>query len=335
MELEIVQEKDYSKSREVSWKINEIPIYGTLTIPKDKAKAAIIFVAGSGPTDRDWCSPLIPGNNGSAKLLAEFLTNQKFMTLRYDKIASGPYVKENLPKMIGKISMQSHVDELSGAVKTVLSQSKDKKMKLFALTNSEGGIHALNYQLQTDDNKFDGLVLTGAPGRSIGEVARSQVYNQIASQPNSKILMKNYDDAVSDFIDGKPVVPDLALPDGVKQLLLGLKNPINLPFTQELWTYNPAEYISKVKEPILVIIGKKDIQVSWQDDGKAIENAASNKKNSTFIYPENANHVLKNEEEPLEKIFSNAVNRYNASDRIMDQETTNAILKWLNEQISR
>ena len=73
-------------------------------------------LAGSGPTDRNWNSPLIPGTNGSAALLAQVLTAQNFITLRYDKRASGPHVRENMSRLMGKISMQGHREELAGGV---------------------------------------------------------------------------------------------------------------------------------------------------------------------------------------------------------------------------
>ena len=53
------------------------------------------------------------------------------------------------------------------------------KDRIFVLSSSEGAIHAVNYQLQAGTERFRGLVLTGAPGRSIGEVARGQIYNQV------------------------------------------------------------------------------------------------------------------------------------------------------------
>jgi len=31
----------------------------------------VVFFAGSGPTDRDWLSPLLPGTNGSGRALAD------------------------------------------------------------------------------------------------------------------------------------------------------------------------------------------------------------------------------------------------------------------------
>jgi len=58
-------------SEEVSWMIGETVFAATITRPDDHAvHPGIVFVAGSGPTDRDWNSPLLAGSNGSAKLLA-------------------------------------------------------------------------------------------------------------------------------------------------------------------------------------------------------------------------------------------------------------------------
>ena len=77
------------------------------------------MVAGSGPTDRDWTSPLLPGSIGSARLLAQALARAGIVSLRYDKRVSDPHGRENLPALIGTLSMQSHVDELAEAVRTV------------------------------------------------------------------------------------------------------------------------------------------------------------------------------------------------------------------------
>ena len=155
--------------KEISWNVLGVPVYGTLTGPKaTETRTAVVFVAGSGPTDRNWCSPALPGANGSGKLLAEALAAKGFVTLRYDKLASGPHVKENLPKFSGKLSMQTHADELKGAVETLLSETNLDCDDLIVLTNSEGAIHAVNYQLRNEKNRFRGLILTGArEGRSV------------------------------------------------------------------------------------------------------------------------------------------------------------------------
>ena len=274
--------------------------------------------------------PFFPGKNGSGKLIAEALTFHGFMTLRYDKRGSGPHVCESVPKMIGKVSIQSHKAELDGAMKTLISTGKVDSNSVFALTNSEGAIHAINYQLGNTGNKFRGLILTGAPGQSVGQVARNQIQDQIKTLPNCEAILKGYDEAVAAFIAGKPVIPNPTLPDTIKYLLLSLTTPVNLPFARELWTYNVSDFIAKVAEPILVVIGKKDIQVDWQIDGKALETATANKKNISFVYPANANHVLKHEDKPREQLVAAEVgNGYNATDHVLDAEALDAILGWL------
>jgi pimeloyl-ACP methyl ester carboxylesterase len=318
------------EDKEVSWKVLDIQINGTITGPKD-ARSGVVFVAGSGPTDRNWCSPLLPGTNGSGKVLAEKLARAGFLTLRYDKMASGPHVRENLPKFSGKASMQTHLEELGGAVESLLAE-KDLD-NLFALTNSEGAIHAVNYQLQAKKYRFDGLVLIGAPGRSIGDVARSQLYAQAQALPDPEKFTKAYDDAIAEFLAGRPITMDPAPPEALKPILRSLESPANLPFSRELWAYNLPEYIAKILEPLLVVIGKKDIQIDWKVDGGPLERATAQNTAASFTYPENANHVLKHEDLPREKLTAEYVGaHYNAPDAVLDKEAVDRILNWLKRQ---
>lgn len=318
-------------SEEVTWHVDGIAVYGTLTRPAGAGVyPAVVFVAGSGPTDRDWCSPLLPGTNGSAPLLANALTEKGFVTLRYDKRASGPRVRENLPRLVGKISMQGHVDELTGAVTTLMSVPDVDASRLFVLTSSEGALHALNYQTRAPHRRFKGLVMTGAPGRPVGLVAEDQVFSQIASLPDRDQIMKRYDACIAAFVAGKPMAPDESLPVGVKSLLASLTVPANLPFARELWLENPADLASQVSEAMLVLIGKKDIQIDWRADGDALKTATAKNGNATFVFPENADHVLKYEPRPhAELTAAEVIARYNAEGRVLDSDALSAITKWL------
>jgi uncharacterized protein len=322
------------EDREVTWKVLDIPVYGTITAPSDKEPhPAVILLAGSGPTDRNWCSPLLPGTNGTARMLAESLASRGFVTLRYDKLGSGSHVKENLPKFSGKVSMQTFVDELAGAVETTISERSVDRDRLFALTNSEGAIHAVNYQLQAKSGRFRGLVLTGPPGRAVGEVARSQLLEQGRSLPDAKTIIGHYDESIAEFMANKPMVMDPSLPEGLRLVLHSLESPNNLPFSRELWAYSLPEHIAEVDEPMLVLIGKKDIQINWKVDGKALEDATAQKAEISFVYPENANHVLKHEGLPIEELTAQYVGEhYNAPDAKLDEGAANSILGWLGEE---
>jgi alpha-beta hydrolase superfamily lysophospholipase len=322
------------ESEEVTWDVDGIAVYGTIARPPGAdLHPAVVFVAGSGPTDRDWCSPLLLGTNGSARLLVNALTKKGFVTLRYDKRASGPRVRENLPRLIGKMSMQGHLDELTGAVATLLSAPDVDASRLFVLTSSEGAIHALNYQTRTPRQRFKGLVLTGAPGRPVGRVARDQVLAQVAALADSDQIMKRYDACIAAFVAGEPMVPDESLPVGVQNLLASLAAPLNLPFALELWLADPADLASRVPEPMLVVIGKKDIQTDWRADGDALKAATAKTGNATFAFPENADHVLKYEPRPREELTAaEATERYNAEGRVLDSDALSAILGWLGAQ---
>jgi fermentation-respiration switch protein FrsA (DUF1100 family) len=328
-----VNERGNIENEEITWQVDGIPVCGTLTRPPgDGTWPAVAFVAGSGPTDRDWNSPLVPGGNGSARLLAEALAQDRFVTLRYDKRASGPHAKENVARLAGKASLQSHVDELNGAVTTLIHRPGVDLDHIFALTNSEGGIHALNYQRQATDHRFAGLVLTAMPGRSIADTMRSQIVPQLASLPDGEVMIRHYDAAIADFLAGQPVKPDSSLPEAVRKLILSLTNPANLPFARELLDVDPARLLQDVSEPVLVVIGKKDIQVNWQADGRVLQAVATGRDNIRFVFPENANHVLKYEDKPRDHLTPAEVQAtYNSEGRRLEPEAVKAIRSWLKE----
>jgi uncharacterized protein len=318
----------------VSWRLDDIDIEASLTQPIGNGPfPAIIMVAGSGPTDRNWNSPLIPGTNGSAALLAGVLTELGYVTIRYDKRASGPHGKENAMKLAGRISMQGHVDELAGGVKFLAEQKFVNAQKIFVLTNSEGCIHALNYQTGNNKPTFAGMILTAPPARPVGLVAHEQLAAQLNPIPGGDKWLASYDSAIVDFIAGREIKADESLPEGVRNILLATINPINQPFARELWTIDPAVLLRKVKVPVLVVIGKKDIQVNWQADGDIIEEISNTHKNITITYPENANHVLKHEPRDRSQLTAADVTAsYNADNSVLDEEAVTDITSWLASQ---
>jgi pimeloyl-ACP methyl ester carboxylesterase len=251
-------------------------------------------------------------------------------SLRYDKRASGPHVRETIPQLIGKITMQSHVDELAGAIRTLAAEGWVRDDRIFTLGNSEGTLHALNYQLESPAVPLAGLILTGPPGRAVGIVTRSQLAAQAAATPNGEALLALYDAAIARFLAGEAIEPDPVLPEGVRLLLRALETPANLPFARELWTADAASLLGRVSVPVLIIIGKKDLQVDWQADGAPLQRAAGGRADITFLFPDNANHVLKHEPRPRSELEqAEVMSRYNAPDAYLDADVADAITAWL------
>ena len=325
-----------AETAEVEWEVDSVPVRGTLVRPLGSGPSpAAVFVAGSGPTDRDWNSPLLPGDNGSARLIADELSRAGFASLRYDKRASGPHARENVMRMLGKVSMQGHVDELAGAVRILAEQPFVRRDRIVAIANSEGTLHALNYQLHAPEIPFAGLVLVAPPGRSVGAVARSQIAAQVASLPNADGVMALYDAAIAHFLAGEPFTPDSSLPEGIRALLSGLSAPANLPFARELWMADSAPLVAGIDVPTLVVIGKKDIQIDWRADGGPLQEAAKGNAQVSFLFPADANHVLKHEPRPREGLSAaDAVTSYNAPDAKLDAGAVTSIMEWLAARIA-
>jgi uncharacterized protein len=316
---------------EVTWKVDDIDVHATLTKPAGKGPfPAVIFVAGSGPTDRNWNTPMLPGSNGSGALLARELSENGFITLRYDKRASGPYAPENIKLLAGKISMQGHTAELAGGVKLLANDQAVKPGKIFVLTNSEGCVHALNYQIQGEKPPFAGMMLTSAFARSTGELARSQIAAQLGAVPGGDVLLSAYDAAIEAFMAGRPVPNNSDLPEGLRQLIQAITQPVNQPFSRELWVFSPITMLAEIAAPVLIVLGKKDIQVDWQVEGPLFESVATGHGNISIVYFENANHVLKFEPKPRAQLTPTEVmSTYSSDNVLLDPAPLNAIISWL------
>ena len=318
-------------STEVSWELDGITMFGTITTPRDEGPfPGVVLVAGSGPTDRDWNSPLLPGANGSARLIAEALAETGYATLRYDKRASGPHVRENLPAMIGHISMQSHLDELAAATGQLVADPDVDADRLAGLGNSEGCLHVLHYATSEQAHPFSALVLTGAPGRSIGTVLVTQLSQQLAGSPE---LIPLVEEAAARYAAGEPIAPDARLPEQVRMVFASFETPANLPFARELWTEDATQSLPLVTIPTLVLIGGKDVQIDVHADGSPLQEAATGMANVEFTFPVDANHVLKHESHPREEVLAGRGTPYNDDTAELDPEAMADILEWVVETL--
>ncbi len=317
-------------SRDVTWSVNGTTITATIVQPVGKGPyPGVVMVAGSGPTDRNWCSTQLPGKNCSGALVAEELAKAGFAVMRYDKSITGPNAAGNTAVLYGKLSMRTHMDEVAAAAAQLRKEPAVDGARVFALTNSEGARHALNCQ-SNGGCDFAGLVLEGVTGHSMGDSLRAQIAAQVAALPNAEDIMARYDKLMVAFVAGLPFVPDPELPAGINNLVANLNDPINLPFAREIMRFDNAVEAAKVNVPVLVVIGKKDVQADWQKDGGALEAAMAGNKNAKFLYPEDADHILKHEPRPRELLNNLAGLTYNAAGRVLDAEAVKGILAWLN-----
>jgi pimeloyl-ACP methyl ester carboxylesterase len=231
--------------------------------------------------------------------------------------------------------MQAHVDELAGGVRLLAGRQDVDAGRLFALTNSEGAIHVLNYQAEQGALPFGGLILTAPSARKAGALAHAQLAAQLQAVPGGAEQLAAYDRAMANFVAERPLQLDPILSEGMRNLILAITQPFNLPFARELWITDPLALLAAVTVPVLILIGKKDLQVDWQTDGPLFEALAQTHPNLEVVYAPDANHVLKHERGERETLAAaDAITGYNAEGAQLDREAVEIILQWLHENSS-
>ncbi|AIY00697.1 hypothetical protein ART_1098 [Arthrobacter sp. PAMC 25486] len=314
----------------MSWQLGGITMEGTALRPDgDGPFPAVVLVAGSGPTDRDWCSPMLPGRNGSGRLFAEEFARAGIGSIRYDKQASGPHVMDNIPQLIGKLSMQSHLDELAAAVTALTALDWVDRAKIIGLGNSEGTLHVLHYATSDQPVPFAGIVLAAPPGRPIQDILLSQLTLQSAQDPGGAEMMAKVAEAADRYAAGEPMNPDPALPDSVKLVLASFETPANLPLARELWTESAIDSLRRVEIPTLVLIGGRDVQIDQKLDGGPLQEAAGGMPNVAFAFPPDANHVFKHDARTPAEVAATPGNGYNEAGTRLDPESLQTILSWI------
>ena len=180
---------------EVSFEAAGVTVRGTLTRPPTAGPwPGLVLVAGSGPTDRDWNSPMVPGENGSGRLLAHAMAQRGVAVVRYDKRASGE------TPMAGDLHWNDYLEEIRGAL-TVLRETEGVAAEyLFVAGHSEGGFHVLRLLDDPLPQGLRGAMLLATPGRRYIDLIASQLGEGMALQGKSEAEVSAMKDELIELV---------------------------------------------------------------------------------------------------------------------------------------
>jgi len=331
-------------SEEVTLTVGPRSIPGTLVVPKGTGPfPGLVLLAGSGPTDRDWNSPLLQTTNGSGKLLAEALGRRGVIVLRFDKAGSG----KNPGPPLADWTIDTYSEEGLAALSHVLSRSDVRTGRVFLAGHSEGGIHATRVA-QIAGTTIAGILYLSSAARSMTDTLLTQLENQLANAAKTHPLaglseadvvtqMDALRRAFDDFHAGRAVDPTAVskIPQ-VQQLVAQLVNPATATLSRELFAFDNAVVATRLKIPVFILGGGKDIQVDPEIDTRYLDRSlrARNPDVTLHIAPD-ADHVLKHETKSVAQLRADLVtvqNRYNADDRTLDEDALGAIAAWLGSR---
>lgn len=251
-------------------------ISATLNTPAAGSDIAVLIVAGSGPTDRN-------GNSGPSlntyayKMLSDDLVKGGVAVLRYDKRAIGRS-RLNDPAIIPNLVFDDFVDDAARCVDYLRGEGFKK---VVVAGHSEGGEIALHLALR-EDVAVDGLVLLCCPGFPMDQILNAQLSAQLVPQYIGLMVTAT---TIMKRIKAGESVPVESIP----QELLSLFHPSVQPFLCSSMAFDPAELMSRVEQPSLIISGGRDIQVTKEN----AERLTAQAKCGEHIHFEQMTHILK------------------------------------------
>lgn len=236
---------------------------GTLLTPDGiEQPPLVIFIAGSGPTDRNGNQALM--KNDMLKKLAESLSERGIATFRYDKRVVKQLRTRNLNKNI-------RFDDFVTDAKSVINHFKSTYSNLIVAGHSQGSLVGL-LALDAGANGF--ISLAGA-ANSIDQIILEQISK---SAPFFTADTKR----VLDLLKSGQTTTDFP------PALSSIFNLDLQPFMSNWMQYNPKDLIKKLEIPVLIINGTKDLQVAITE-AQQLKEA---KEEAQLEIIENMNHLL-------------------------------------------
>ncbi len=280
---------------------------GTLTTPRNGTARipVVVIIAGSGPTDRNGNSMMGIRPNSYAQL-AWRLAERGIASLRYDKRAL-PGTKGTVD--IASLSLEDFAADARAAADSLARDARFSRV--FLLGHSEGSSLALI--AARSGPPVSGVISVSGLGRPLGVVLREQLSRQFDSA-----TVVRYDTAMAQYLRGET-------PKDVPPAMGMLFVPINQHFMKSLATFDPPGAIRAVRQPVLILQGDHDLQITVAD----AERLRSGKPDAQLVVIPQANHVLKR---TTETTLQGQMPTYQDPTTPIMPEVVDAIAGWLLKQ---
>ena len=261
-------------SREVEAPGPAGPLKGTLVEAADRRSPVVLIIPGSGPTDRDGNNPL-GIRAASYRLLAEALAAQGVASVRIDK--RGMFGSRAAVPDANAVTLDDYAGDTRAWIDAV---RRDRGTRCVWLAgHSEGGVVALATARRSAEG-ICGLVLLATPGRPLGDALKAQLRANPANAP----LLADAERTIDTLAAGGRV--DVT---GLHPALAALFAPPVQGFLNSILSVDPAELLAGVDRPVLILQGRRDLQVLVVD----AERLAAARPAAKLVLLNDVNHVLK------------------------------------------
>jgi dienelactone hydrolase len=259
----------------------EWAVPGTLTLPKgDGPFPAVVLVHGSGPNDRDESI----GPNKPFRDLAWGLASNGVAVLRYEKRTYTHRDKFTVELASTLTVKEETIDDAVAAVALLRQTTSIDPARVYVLGHSLGGM--LLPRIAAAAPETAGLIYMAAAARPLEDIILEQT-TYIANLDG--ILSPQEQQNLSAVATQAAQIKDPAL--SVDSA--GTELPLGIPpvYWLDLRDYDPPQAAAKLSQPMLLLQGERDYQVT-QTDFDLWKAALSARSDVTFhLYPK-LNHLF-------------------------------------------
>lgn len=311
---------------------DNVNLKGTLTLPeKNRQFPLVIIVSGSGPQNRD-------GDMFGHKpylVLADHLTKNGIAVFRFDERGVGESDGD-----FSKVTIELSSLDVRSAIDYLKTRKEINKSKIGLIGHSIGGVVAPKVAVESNEISF--LVLLAAPGVSGDQLMLSQKaafekdmgLNDIQIQQGQKIVKEAYDIIKEAKLDNQSLKDSIhsyyktkygkLFPENQRKALV---DQITSYEVASFIRSKPAEYLEKIKIPVLALNGDKDLQVLSTENLAAIKAALDKAGNTNVKIME-----LKSLNHLFQEATRGSLGEYSEIEQTFSPMALGMITKWIKDQ---
>jgi dienelactone hydrolase len=305
-------------AEEVSVQAKGFKLAGTLLLPKSGKRPfpAVVMSTGSGQQERD---SNIPGleNYRPFRQIAEYLAARGIAVLRADDRGVG---SSGGADTLSSVTTFDFADDVRAQVAYLRTRSDIDPARIAVIGHSEGGVIAP--LVAASDPRLAAVVLMAGTAKRGDEVLRFQFNYAAEHDPNATEEQKakaraeteNFIRAIKENGDVSKYPPML--------------RALNSAWGRAFIAYDPLPTISKVRQPVLILQGELDLQVT-ADQAQMLEQAArkgGNRDITVRVFPR-LNHLFLPAKSGEEREYTN-LETYSLSDEFLS-----TLADWLQAKL--